>query len=47
MVEREKEGYLKRVTEKEMDTERKRDMMQQIKTQQKQFLQYKALSAQQ
>ena len=43
-MEREKEGYQKRIEEKDIEIARKRDRSQQIKMQQRQFLQYKALS---
>ena len=44
IVEREKQGYAKRIDEKIMEVERKRERSQQIKTHQRQFLQYKALT---
>ena len=44
MVEKEKEGYQKRLDEKAFDIERKRDRTMQIKQHQRQFIQYKALT---
>ena len=45
-VVREKQGYQKRVSDKEYDLERKRHGALNIRNNQRQFLQYKALSQQ-